>query len=309
MDPVTHVCSGLLGGSYLRKKNDKKVYYIAAIGGLLPDIDNVIGFLNEPKLYLLYHRGVTHSIVGAVLFSFLAAVILKFLFFRNYNVFKITIIFYLLGLMHIFLDLVTSYGTQIALPFTNERFSLESVFIIDPFFTLALIVMFLVSIKINSAKLKAMFIAFVFIYPLTNYGVKAVYSDYLQSIFKDKSVTLTTAPFTPLNWKVILGDDKYLYYKTLRLFQKAEIEEFDKFVPLNKSDIESLLNEDDFLKVYKWFLKYPVVEQIADSSFKITDLRFMINLKNIRTKDRTPFAMILNTDSKKSRILSYKYDF
>lgn len=106
-----------------------------------------------------------------------------------------------------------------------------------------------------------------------------------------------------------MGDDKYLYYKTLRLFQKAEIEEFDKFVPLNKSDIESLLNEDDFLKVYKWFLKYPVVEQIADSSFKITDLRFMINLKNIRTKDRTPFAMILNTDSKKSRILSYKYDF
>lgn len=42
MDPVTHIGSGLLGGSYLKdKKSDKSIYIISVIGALLPDIDNI----------------------------------------------------------------------------------------------------------------------------------------------------------------------------------------------------------------------------------------------------------------------------
>lgn len=45
-------------------------------------------------------------------------------------------------LSHLFIDLLTSYGTRVLWPFSNTAFSLNSIFIIDPFYTIPLAVLF-----------------------------------------------------------------------------------------------------------------------------------------------------------------------
>ncbi|RKP58239.1 metal-dependent hydrolase [Cohnella endophytica] len=88
------------------------------IGSLAPDLD-VISRL-KPELYLRYHRGASHSFFLFPFWSLLVAGLLSACW--------LNIPFLLLWfsvsagyLLHIVLDLLNSYGTQIAYPFRTDR--------------------------------------------------------------------------------------------------------------------------------------------------------------------------------------------
>ncbi|MGA1862202.1 metal-dependent hydrolase [Deferribacter thermophilus] len=306
MDPVTHIGSGLLGGSYLKdKKSDKSIYIISVIGALLPDIDNIIGLANNPQLYLIHHRGITHSFLGAILLSFILALLLKYIFFRKTDLKKIFLIFTFFSFVHIFLDLITSYGTQIALPFTNERYTLECTFIIDPIFTVTILIFFFISKKLTSKKMRLILFSFIFVYPLSNLALKEIYTSMLEAKYPDKKVYLTPSPFTPIYWKIILEDSSFYYVTTKKLFAETHNADFAVYKSLKNSSLSKLFTVDGFLKTYYWFLKYPIVKQISNNEYKISDLRFIINFKNL--KREAPFSLFLITD--KNSNIRYYYNF
>ena len=69
MDPVTHLTSGALQGQLFRKSfGTRWIFLFCGIAALLPDADNLTGLFN-PEFYLIHHRGITHSLAGAVLAS------------------------------------------------------------------------------------------------------------------------------------------------------------------------------------------------------------------------------------------------
>ncbi|MCP4433415.1 MAG: metal-dependent hydrolase [Gammaproteobacteria bacterium] len=148
MDIVTQ---GLLGAtmalSVSRKHETKLAAGIGFAAALLADADTLIRSSNDPLLNIEFHRHFTHSLlfipVGALIAAILIwPIIKKHLPFRK-------IYFYALagyatsGL----LDACTSYGTQLLWPFSDERIAWRIIAIVDPVFSLILIVAIIVSLR------------------------------------------------------------------------------------------------------------------------------------------------------------------
>jgi inner membrane protein len=138
VDPLTHTAAGV-AISRLIPTPARKWGLVAGFGfALLPDIDFLWLFLDRLS-YIRYHRGFTHSILALGLFALLGACIGRRLggsrWFRPLFVLGLAVL-----ASHLLLDVATSYGTQIFSPFSRQKFSLDWLFIIDPYFTLILLI-------------------------------------------------------------------------------------------------------------------------------------------------------------------------
>lgn len=99
---------------------------------MLPDIDFL--WAGDRVGYLSLHRGWTHSWVLLPAVSFGLALLAQ-RFWRHVSVTELWLYCAAGQASHIFFDWMTSYGTMFFIPFTRHRYSLDWVFILDPFFT------------------------------------------------------------------------------------------------------------------------------------------------------------------------------
>ncbi len=151
MDPCTQ---GLLGaslaGSLAKKKELKVATICGGLGGLAPDLDVLIRSINDPLLFIEYHRHFTHSLAFIPFGGFFVALILYF-FLRNKISFKHIYFFSTLGILtHGLLDACTSYGTSLFWPFSDFRVAWNIVSIIDPVYTLSLSIFVILCLKYKS---------------------------------------------------------------------------------------------------------------------------------------------------------------
>jgi inner membrane protein len=108
------------------------------IAGTLPDLDVFYSFGNAVK-DMTYHRSATHSLLVLTLFAPLLAALIAWLH-KERSLFKPWLLAIWLALVtHPLLDTFTIYGTQLLWPFTEHPFSIGSMFIIDPLYTLPLL--------------------------------------------------------------------------------------------------------------------------------------------------------------------------
>src|SRR5690606_38358258 len=112
-----------------------------AIGGTIPDLDVLGGFFMNEVDYVNFHRGITHSLVFSFLFSPLLGWLLSRTRWSSGKSFLFwTKLFFWTLLTHPILDIFTSYGTQIFLPFSDVRVELNTIFIIDPAYTVPMLI-------------------------------------------------------------------------------------------------------------------------------------------------------------------------
>ena len=148
MDPLSQ---GTVGAAFAQsvanKNNIFKIGFIGFLAGLTPDLDVLIKSSTDPILSLEYHRQFTHSLFfipfGSLIFAILifplvkSSLSLKTVYFAS-----------LLGYStHGLLDACTSYGTQLFWPFSNERVSWNNISIVDPLFTIPILILLGVAIK------------------------------------------------------------------------------------------------------------------------------------------------------------------
>ena len=110
-----------------------------AVAGTLPDLDVLIDH-GGPIRNMVEHRAETHALFWLSLVSLpLAAAVARlqgeWAQWRHW-----WLAIWLVLVTHPLLDAMTVYGTQLGLPFTNRPFGVASVFIIDPLYTLPLLV-------------------------------------------------------------------------------------------------------------------------------------------------------------------------
>lgn len=138
MDPVTHTAAGVAIARLVPAPSRKWGLLAGAAFALLPDIDFLF-ILVDHLSYIRYHRGITHSLVALGLFAWLGAWAGRRLggarWFRPLLALGVAVL-----ASHLLLDLATSYGTQILSPFWRHKFALDWLFIIDPYFTLLLLI-------------------------------------------------------------------------------------------------------------------------------------------------------------------------
>lgn len=141
MDLLTQ---GLLGAALsqtaARRAESRLATFVGLAAGVAADADVLIRSGTDPLLTLEYHRHFTHSVFFIPLGALLVALLLWPLL-RSRLAFGRLYLFSLLGFsLSGFLDACTSYGTHLFWPLLTDRISWQIISIIDPVFTLALLV-------------------------------------------------------------------------------------------------------------------------------------------------------------------------
>lgn len=130
MDPVTHTLAGVaLGEAFFRERLGKRALLVTALAANLPDVDALVMLFPDPGAITL-RRSFGHS---ALLLPLWAAG-LAWAFKRARRELDGWALFQaaLAGCaLHVFLDLINSFGVQLLWPLTTERWELGTTFIID----------------------------------------------------------------------------------------------------------------------------------------------------------------------------------
>ena len=142
MDPLSQ---GVLGAAAPQAASCQSVALAGLLGliaGMTPDLDIFIRSDLDPILFLEYHRQFTHSLIFIPVGGLICAGLLHVLFARRTLRFRDTLLYCTLGYAtHGLLDACTSYGTQLFWPFSSVRVAWHNISIIDPLFTLPILVL------------------------------------------------------------------------------------------------------------------------------------------------------------------------
>lgn len=139
MDPVSQAVVGAATAAIASNKTTlPKAMAIGALAGMAPDLDVLIRSHHDPLLAIEYHRHFTHSIAFAPIGALLLSLVFYVLLAKRWQLsFKTVFTFSFLGMLsHGILDAFTSYGTHLLLPFSNARTAWDSIAVVDPLFTL-----------------------------------------------------------------------------------------------------------------------------------------------------------------------------
>jgi inner membrane protein len=156
MDPLTQGALGAaLPQSIAKKPFILKASLFGFLAGLTADLDVFIRSSEDPLLFLEYHRQFTHSLIFIPIGGLLCGFLLHWLFGKRWKLSLVqSVLFCTLGYAtHALLDSGTSYGTQLFWPFSNERIAWNTISIIDPLFTVPI----LIGIVVASIKQKTIF--------------------------------------------------------------------------------------------------------------------------------------------------------
>jgi inner membrane protein len=272
-----------------------------------PDLDFVLSYAG-PVVYLLNHRGVTHSLLllplWALLFSWILAKLLREPggWRALYGVTAMS-----LGL-HVAGDVITSFGTMVFAPFSDWRAGIGTTFIIDLWFT---------GIILAGLTLSAVF--YRSMWPAAAASVLLVGYVALQAVMKHEALELGSAyaknhglsgaritahprPISPFNWTVFVSDDEAHRFAHVNLIRKEPrryapgdgfIARLDSpYLPLEQAiwvtrsrfgetpQAQILAREVwalPELEFYRWFADLPAFDGMTEGSACVwfADLRFV----------------------------------
>ena len=146
MDTITHGIAGALMAKAVFNGTDvfslepvdkrRVITWSVMLGAIFPDSDVLRDFLSsDPMLMVTWHRSVTHSLVCLPLWTLLLASLTHLVCrWRKWNApsFPTLCGLWAAGILsHIFLDLVTTFGTMIWSPLRWSRPAWDLIFIID----------------------------------------------------------------------------------------------------------------------------------------------------------------------------------
>lgn len=148
MDPLTQ---GVLGAAAPQSTAARKHLVSAGILGMLAgmaaDLDVLIRSSEDPLLFLEFHRQFTHSLIFIPVGGLLCGLILHYLLGRRRGLhLRQSLVYCTLGYAtHALLDTCTTYGTMLWWPFSNTRFAWNTVSVVDPLFTLPVLVLVVIA--------------------------------------------------------------------------------------------------------------------------------------------------------------------
>ncbi len=228
MDSVTQIALGAaVGSALLGRKMGWRTTMWGAICGTVPDLDVFIP-MGGAVADFTYHRSFSHSLfVLALITPLFVWLILKI--HPQYRELRIRcgITIYAVFATHVLLDSFTVYGTQIFWPLSEYPVSIGSVFIIDPAYTLPLLVGVLVALalKHNTKGYRAnqVGLALSTLYLAWGLGVQAYVQNLAHASLAKQNLDyqrmlVQPTPFNSILWRVVtVSEDHYRvgYYSLL----------------------------------------------------------------------------------------------
>lgn len=151
MDSVTQAVLGAtIAEAGFRKPLGRRALFFGAACGTFPDLD-VVSAAIDPWLDLVAHRGPTHSLVVLPFVAVAFGLIGQRLGTKGDWKTWAHCAFWAL-ITHPLLDVFTSFGTQLFSPLSTERFALDAVSIVDPVYTVPLVVALVLALRRGPAE-------------------------------------------------------------------------------------------------------------------------------------------------------------
>ena len=259
MDPLTQGTIGAVLPQALSKKNLGIVALLGFLSGMAPDLDIFIRSSTDPLLSLEYHRQFTHSLVF-IPFGGLICALFLFVVFKKISPFnfKKTWLYCTLGYgTHGLIDACTSYGTLLFWPFSDIRIAWNNISIIDPLFTIPLILLIaLATIKKKNVYSKIA-LGWAVIYLMIGMYLHNVAINVGKEIAEQRGHTITRIKAKPsfgnlILWKTIYETDNQFYVDATNLL-------FNKIIP--GESIKKLNQEEDFPWLKEGSQQYKDVER------------------------------------------------
>lgn len=291
MEPLTHLAAGLLTSQALRpvlfprrlfapaSATGRGLAVLCAVAATIPDIDSLAS-LAGPESYLLHHRGLTHSLFALPLVALLLAWAARSL---GAGI-PLRQGFAAAGLAlgtHLFLDVMTAFGTQLFAPFSNLRVSFEGVYIVDPAFLLALFGFSLAArLRPQRSRTLALWgLTFMLAYPLACNGLRLHTQSRFEALLRDRGqsvdqVSLLTDALSPYYWKVVLASGPDLHVTTTTPFDLAASYPVLHLKRVDRAELMRLGETASIFRTYAWFAEHPA-EYPAQLSPDYNERRFV----------------------------------
>lgn len=284
MDSLTHIALGAcVGEAFFEKGFGKKAMLWGALAQSIPDIDFIAASWLSTTENLLAHRGFTHSILFAVLIIPLFALTADKVHRPHDRKFRTWLLFFASEVfLHLLLDGFNNYGVGWFEPFSHVRFSFNTIYVADPFFSvwpgIALVVLFLLNSHSDKRTFWwkfGLFIPFIYIVYCSynkikiNNDVKQIFAQ--QHIPHEKYFT-TPAPLQNWLWFVVSGNDSG-YYAGYRSVFDSKKEILFQYFPKNDSLLKNVPNQEDIARLINFSQGFYTVENRNDTLL-FNDLRF-----------------------------------
>tara|TARA_B100000963_G_scaffold322456_1_gene306531 strand:- start:129 stop:1142 length:1014 start_codon:yes stop_codon:yes gene_type:complete len=263
MDPISQgVVGAAVAQASANKKNILGVGVIGILAGLAPDLDIFIRSSTDPILFLEYHRQFSHSLIFIPVGALLVAIPIFCLVKKSMS-FKVVYVASFLGYAtHGLLDACTSWGTLLFWPFSDIRVSWSNISIVDPLFTIPVVIF--VAVAMFKRKKIFSLIAIGWIAFYLSLGFIQYERTYLVAVELAKSrghnpehLTLKPSFGNLILWKSIYLDKRKFYVDAIRTVKSSticpgeSIEEFSFEKHLPNLNRESQQAKD--IERFRWF--------------------------------------------------------
>ena len=282
MDSVTQIALGAaVGESVLGRRIGNKAMLWGAVIGTLPDLDTYIP-LGDAVRDFTYHRSASHSLLMLVLATPLLVWLINRIHpsLREHRT-RWALMIYLVLATHVLLDSFTVYGTQIFWPIDTTPVAWSSIFIIDPLYTLPLLIGVIAALVMTRGNDRGHLLNRYGLIASTLYLSWTVAAKFMvdqrldseiqaRNIQHDKVFT-TPAPFNSLLWRAVVMDADGYYEAYYSLLDGADEIRFSHY-PSNRSLLVGI--EDSWaVQRLHWFSRGIYAVSLQRQDIVISDLR------------------------------------
>jgi inner membrane protein len=277
MDSLTQLTFGAAcGEAILGKKVGRKALIWGAILGTLPDLDVLIP-LGSPVDDFVYHRGFSHSLFLLTALSPVFAWLITKVHGNTKPLFnKWMLLTFVVLNGSVLLDLFTIYGTQIFWPFDTTPHAIPALFIIDPLFTLPILIGVSAALFLKKHWLNFIGLCLSLAYLIWALVVSVFVNGKMEEKLNEQGVPYSQfisspAPFTTLLWRTVgIHNDQYFetYYSLFDEDPSLSV----NFYPRNLSLMKGIGEHSSVVKLKSFTKGYFAMAEI-NGSVTMTDLR------------------------------------
>lgn len=254
-----------------------KAALIGAVGATLPDLDVFIDH-GDPVRNMTLHRAQSHSLFYLALLSPFLAWLCARVCSQRQHWRRWLLAIWLILTTHVLLDLMTVYGTQLLIPFTDFPYAIGSIFIIDPLYTLPLLLGLTAAwvwprraLQANAAGLilSTAYLAWsMAAQAYVTYQIKPIIAEALP---RTQAVLVTPTMFNTLLWRIVVQTpDSYAEgFYSLVDDKPMQLKQYP-----NGAGLAGSITDNWALDRVKWFSHgfYRLTDEAG--TLVITDLRF-----------------------------------
>lgn len=292
-----------MGEVFAGNKLGKKAMFWGAFAQSIPDIDFLASFWLDTSNYLSAHRGLTHSFLFVFIVAFLLSLYVNKRFVKSNIVLIDWFIFFTINIfIHIFIDSFNSYGVGWFEPFSNVRISFNTLFVIDPLFSIWSFIAFIYLLFSNDNKKfriiysrAGLISSFLYII-LSFYNKSKIDSSIHKQLCKNNISHIkyfsAPAPFQIFLWYIVVGTKNGYFISYKSIFDNKP-EKLNTYFPINDSLQHEIINKDELGHLINFSQNYYTIEKWNDT-LVFNDLRFGQILGWNNNKNHFVFHYYLN---------------